>query len=137
MTLNAQQHAGEVMPEGEARMSYEHEVTPLSVILEVIHRIEETHSNHFRVVETKLDSVISNQEKLMTLVDDLKTDLDTIKQDVSDSLAELTAVHQQLTDAIAAGADPAKMQALVDEANGIVAEFPVKATPPAPTAATT
>jgi hypothetical protein len=63
-----------------------------------------------------LNRIVQLQEKTMALIDDLKTDFDNYKDDVTGKLGAL----QTSIDALNAGAvnaDPTKLQALVDDIN--------------------
>ncbi len=97
---------------------------------EVLERLED--------LATKLNLVIGNQENTMALIDDLQGKMDAANAsiqkntDLDDSIiAMLTAETQQIKDLKAAldaaGTDPAKLQAVSDAMDALIAKSDAEA----------
>jgi hypothetical protein len=97
-------------------------------------------SNRKRLIriERKLDLLLKKEMQLMATMAELETQVKANTDAEDSAVLLIQGIAKQLTDALAAGADPARLQALVDQlkshadplAAAVVANTPVA--PPTP-----
>ena len=113
-------------------MKFELEINPILVHLhikpdhEVLARLD--------AIFDRLDLISSNQENIMTIMDDLKASVQRNTDAESSVITLLQGISQQLKDALAAN-DPAAIKAVIDkiDANTAAAAAAVVANTPAAT----